>query len=856
MALEFRYRFVDFGTAFQQAEGRREADQGSVDPASLFSNELVTDVGGTCCNGNEPLAVIDHHFSRPSQFPSASAAVLHKAKLIRDRFAGQDGIFWLVTHRLPDFDAFCSMYLARWILSDPDAIVEWRESGLNADGWSAGSREVNWYDPELRGLSAEQRWPLLMASYAAIVDNGRHFPCPRSRALHSILYAALKRGRDYLSESSGATEFLDAVKGAIRDKQRNPRIDSVLEDNAEFAPELAMLDREVDAYGRDVRRARKVIVYLQRCEHAFDSCFNQLKERPLLAGAGDAPDTAHLLTNHPRVATDGIYLRDPECLLFKEWARLDGEKSSLGRGFEFTAVAYSKGRTNGVANTTDYFFAIDPERANGRHLYGLWAILESTELKLLRKHASAKPGIPARKGFEGRAGALGGLFSDPWFDGQNYFCTIVATPNQGTLIAPAGVDAGLRDDPVAELVRGELEDSVYHSISDKEGKQVRVLDLSPTHYEPYFDERYFEISDRIEVPAQRRFRFARVRLRDDVVITPTGARSGSSQQIAETLWQILYPDLSGATPSDFVERNIVIAPQYIGVWGERGVAIACKRNAGGDPELEQRIEDDFKQIIGLARDVDYLIKQGAELSPKPPTAAEKVHHAAIRASEHLAEELATSGEGMARTAAQIKHKLATPGNELLRRFYNASGIDDLLSTLRDLNQTAADYIRREKMDEQARHLGESTETVAEVQSKLEWVEVFIIGVYAIELIEPLSKSLGFPEAWTRDLIAYGIPLFLAFTVWVLRPWQVKAAEEEPRFPRPALILIAVAIAWAVGLGWSLKYGALNPAHRHETSEGRAQPAKDEQHAAPAGAAAEKPAESAPAEQPAAPERKQ
>src|SRR5690242_6386674 len=93
-------------------------------PLDPVCQRVVTDVGGTCCSGSEPLAVIDHHFSRQGQFPSASAAVLHKAKLIRDRFAGQEGIFWLVTHRLPDFDAFCSMYLARWILSDANAIVD------------------------------------------------------------------------------------------------------------------------------------------------------------------------------------------------------------------------------------------------------------------------------------------------------------------------------------------------------------------------------------------------------------------------------------------------------------------------------------------------------------------------------------------------------------------------------------------------------------------------------------------------------------------------------------------------------------------------------------------------------------
>ena len=149
MALTFRYRFVDFGTVFTAGEGIRAADQGSASPCVLFSNELVTDVGGTCVNGNESLAVIDHHFTREAQFPAASAAVLHKAKYLRKRFSDSHGVFWLVTHKQPDFDAFCSMYLARWILEDPAAPVDWERFGLHPDGWmdSPEQPKINWFAP-------------------------------------------------------------------------------------------------------------------------------------------------------------------------------------------------------------------------------------------------------------------------------------------------------------------------------------------------------------------------------------------------------------------------------------------------------------------------------------------------------------------------------------------------------------------------------------------------------------------------------------------------------------------------------------------------------------------------------------
>src|SRR5579862_7466878 len=107
MAREFRYRFVDFGTSFLGDPHVRAFDKGNESPATLFANELATDVGGTCWDVNEPLPVIDHHFLRDAQFPSASAAVLHKAALIRARFAKLNDVIWLVTHKEPDFDAFC-----------------------------------------------------------------------------------------------------------------------------------------------------------------------------------------------------------------------------------------------------------------------------------------------------------------------------------------------------------------------------------------------------------------------------------------------------------------------------------------------------------------------------------------------------------------------------------------------------------------------------------------------------------------------------------------------------------------------------------------------------------------------------
>ncbi len=279
MAFMFRYRYVDFSTVFTGAPGTRGAESGLESPGTLFANELATDVGRTCWGLNEPLAVIDHHFRGDNQFPSSTAAVLHKAKLIRARFGEQaNEVLWLVTHKEPDFDALCSMYLARWAIEGPDAAVDGERYGLHPDGWLelGGRKKINWFDPDLSQVPVAQRWPLLLAAYASILDGRCPISVSRERALHSILYAALKRGRDYLS--NGAGEFFDEVRSSLIQSQLNPIFDSVLENSGRFAPELAMLDREAGAYARDMERSRKSIVYLPQSEAPSPDFFKSPKE--------------------------------------------------------------------------------------------------------------------------------------------------------------------------------------------------------------------------------------------------------------------------------------------------------------------------------------------------------------------------------------------------------------------------------------------------------------------------------------------------------------------------------------------------------------------------------------------------
>ena len=820
MVFTFRYRYVDFGTVFIGASGIRGAESREESPATLYANELVTDVGGTCWDRNEPLAIIDHHFSRDGQFPSASAAVLHKAKLIRAKFAGGEfDTIWLVTHKQPDFDAFCSLYLARWTVQDPNAAIDWEAYGLPADGWidSAGKRKIDWFDPDFDQGSAEHRWALQLASYASIVDNSRHLSCPIQRALHSVLYAALKRGRDYLNDTSGACEFFDEVKIALQEKRLNPMVDSVLEGSSRFAPELAMLDREIEAYQRDIRRARKSIVYLPESEAPFPNFFKSVKDVAVLKerdpGKSLETNAEHLLlADTYRIPTDGIYLRDPECLLFREWARLDLEHSSLGAGFEFTAIAHSRGRPGGAINKSDYVFSIDPERANGRHLYTVWSRLQTKEVQALNAREQGHASSPeASRSLEKRAGDLGRLFTDPWFDGQNCFGTIVAAPHRGSMIGRPGVRSDLRDDPVAEAVRTDVEDSIYSAESLVSGPQVVVTDFSSSQNEADASPRQFDLNALQQIPAphEQHFRFGSICLRADVPIVPGGtSRHSLAGQIAETLWQVLYPDLFDAKPLDFVEHHLIVTADCVGVWARRGIVIASKRKVASDTsqvgfyranETDGGLRDEFARVVALARDIDQLIADGEHLAQQTPTTTSVGEHHKPAAEESLPR-IVAKGEGLARRAAQVKHNLTLPNRDLLRRFCEAIGIDELLGALGGLNQLAGEHLLREKLDDQSVILKSNADLAAGLKNKLEWLEVFVVGFYATSVLSLISTHV--PAAggsWGAPVTLLGGLFFVLFAAWILKPWDHSPEKIKRSGSRSLWLLGVLVLSYIVGL---------------------------------------------------------
>jgi hypothetical protein len=823
MATSFRYRYVDFGTVFTGDPRPRAADSAAESPSTLFVNEIVTDVGGTCWGSNEPLAILDHHFSGNAQFPSASAAVLHKAKLIRDRFFQSEcNLLWLVTHTQPDFDAFCSMYLVRWIIESQDAEIDGENYGLHPDGWldfhDRPGTKIDWFNPDLSQIPMAHRWPILLASYASVSDARRKVYCPRSRALDSILYAALKRGRDYLNPTSGATEFFDDVKATVLQEYLNPLFDSVLESSSRFAPELAMLDRESKSYECDIRRARRSIVYLPQSEAPSPDFFKSPKQVALQQMQGEHAEINAeqlLLSDTFRTPTSGIYLRDPECQLFKEWARLDLENSALGAGFEFTAIASSDGRAAGTINKTDYVFSIDPERANGRQLYTVWSRLQTKEVEALRSQQQIE-GEPiafhiARS--DHRAGPMEALLADPWVGGQSSSGTLIKTPHRGTTIGSPGMRHDLRDDPVVEAVRTELEDSIYSAESLAAGPQVTVIDSPGSRDMPDITARRFDLGSPLQIPppAESYFRFAEIGLRADVpIIMESVTAGGLAQQIGDTLWQVLYPETPGATPPDFSERHLIVTSESVGVWSERGIALAQKHFSGSNPATENQtttLRDDFSEAASLIRDIDRLIANAKRFIIADPESTEVVKSSTVNDDRVSLDAIAAQGEELTDRAIEIQSTLALPNRELLRRFADTIGLDQLVATLRDRNRAATDHLRRRQSEEQARQMKAHADREANMLSKLEWLKVFIVGFLAIEMVAAITRYVDLGNVFDEALRLLAGPLVLVVMAVVVKPWKRKVITEDARKGTPWVLIalvVACIAAWLAALLPSLK----------------------------------------------------
>ena len=312
--MRFRQRFVPFGTAFQADEGEARADAGSAREV-LFRNEIVVDVGNTCWGWTDPVArttetrrIIDHHFERERQYPSASAGVLD----LQEEIAAwarevKDEEIWIVSHEQQDFDALCAITLVEDVIRNGVSDVR--------------GPAKNWYSPRLDLVARRFRWRYDLAGVASVTDQCRQSPVPRHRTLSATMHACEQRGAN-LGSAEFRRQFFRVVRRELNEG-RNGSTDSVLEHAGEFAGEREFLDLQERLYERDLNRAYKTVVSIP-VSHHFSAEYERLCRVPLVDEKGSLR-AEHLMADNATRPVDGIFLRDPECMLFKQFARQDSE---------------------------------------------------------------------------------------------------------------------------------------------------------------------------------------------------------------------------------------------------------------------------------------------------------------------------------------------------------------------------------------------------------------------------------------------------------------------------------------------------------------------------------------------------
>jgi hypothetical protein len=272
--MDIRYSFVNYG---EDLPPRPDA--------------IAVDVGMKMAPG-----VIDHH-QVTAEAECAASLVVKYPGLVLDHIQAQPSgqapgpprAITLITHRLPDFDAVCSIFLVTRLL------------------------EEGRVDPAM----------LKLAEYAKIVDSAS---LPKSLDLastpHTILRALFAQIRNPSEEKNNFERMREGLKFMKFLHVRAQGGHDLLQNRQLFAGvdryERAMRRAEEDyfQYLEDIRQAEQAELYL-----------------PLVPAFGPG-----------RKKVDGLFIRRSRSFLLKEWARLDRIHPTQNNGFTFLLSSIGPGR--------------------------------------------------------------------------------------------------------------------------------------------------------------------------------------------------------------------------------------------------------------------------------------------------------------------------------------------------------------------------------------------------------------------------------------------------------------------------------------------------------------------------------
>lgn len=261
------YRFVNYG-----------------EPLTPEKDTIVLDVGMNMTPG-----VIDHHHPQAEAECAASLIVKYPGLVLDHlRRDGQtaSASLTVITHRMPDFDAVSSIFLALKLL----------ETGRIDDPMAQIGRYARMADsasfPKSIDLAATP-YAILRALFSSIrrpEEEANRARVEEGLRLMNFLYARAEEGQDIV-ENRRMYAGIDRYQKAMR-----------------------RIEDDYFRYLEDLERGRKLRLSL-----------------PLLAGQG-------------RRELDGLVTANPRSFLFKEWARRDTTHSALNRGFSFVTASFGADR--------------------------------------------------------------------------------------------------------------------------------------------------------------------------------------------------------------------------------------------------------------------------------------------------------------------------------------------------------------------------------------------------------------------------------------------------------------------------------------------------------------------------------
>ncbi|MFP4476854.1 MAG: hypothetical protein ACLFOY_14945 [Desulfatibacillaceae bacterium] len=344
---------------------------GSVAPAPPAEDELWLDVGNRV-----DIRVLDHH-GGDSATRCAAEIVFHRfPELVPDSMRRR-GRAVLVLHDPPDVDAVTSAWLtARILANGKPPLAAALASLVDAVGdHDQGMTRVN--DPATS-------WPIVMRTILA-TDHGK------SGNEKAVLAAFRNLDR--------TVEIL-AAGGSLEDAAHDISTPGV----------RLQLERACGDYLEDLDGGLVLCLALPHGESR--------RHDPV------PPGPAHPLPTQPIRPADGLHVENPRCMLFREMARGDLERSSLRRGFSLLAVTLEVGVG---ADRPLFRHVITTDPLAGLHLRGLGALLEEAERA--REDAMGLKPFPERMRLAPGKGRFGMGVGQPWYDGRGHGFTLVESPS-------------------------------------------------------------------------------------------------------------------------------------------------------------------------------------------------------------------------------------------------------------------------------------------------------------------------------------------------------------------------------------------------------------------------------------------